>query len=368
MGMKKIYRRLLLGVAAFLPLGAQAQVTGGQSAFEFLRMSNSPHISALGGLAPSGLGEDVSFTFQNPGLLNPKYHNQLSLNYNIYYAGISIANLQYAYHVAPLNTDFGLGIQYLNYGAFDQTDLYGNKLGTLHAVDYSLNLSASRKYLERWRYGATLKLANSSLGGRSALAALMDVGIVYEDTANLLQIGLVAKNMGFILKKYNPENQAEPLPFDLQLGISKQLKNVPLRLFMVAHHLYEWDVRYDNPADVVDTDIFGDNDEDKKTKNYFVDKLFRHFNFGAEFIIAHRVTISGGYSHIRRSELGLNEAKGLAGFSFGIGIDLNKLNVHYARSYYATAGAYNEIGLNLQLNKFFGLGKKTEAWGWDKSY
>jgi len=367
--MKKLCAYFLLNAAVLLTAaGARAQVTGGQDAFEFLRMSNSPHVAALGGLAPAGMGNDVSFTLQNPGLLNPGYHNQLSLAYNIYYAGISIANLQYAYHVAPLKTDFSLGIQYLNYGSFDETDLFGNKMGILHAVDYAVNFSASRKYLERWRYGATLKIANSSLGGRSAMAALADVGIVYEDTANLIQVGLVAKNMGFIIKKYIPENQAEPLPFDLQLGLSKQLKNVPLRLFMVAHHLYQWNIRYDNPADVVSNSLLDDEDENTKEKNYFADKLFRHLNFGAELILAKRVTLSAAYSHIRRSELGIKETKGLAGFSFGLGVDLNKLNVRYARSYYATAGAYNEIGLSFQLNKLFGIGKKTAPWGWDKSY
>src|SRR6218665_2756963 len=164
---------------------ASGQVTGGQDAFEYLRMSNSPHVSALGGYVPASPDKDVAFTLQNPGLLNPSFHNQLSVNYNIYYAGIGIANLQYAYHVEPLKTDFSFGLQYLNYGSFQHTDIQGNNLGDISAADYSINLSASRKYLERWRYGATLKWAHSSLGDRSAMAVLADVGIVYEDTASL---------------------------------------------------------------------------------------------------------------------------------------------------------------------------------------
>lgn len=362
-GLVKITLTTLLTACATL---SQAQVTGGQYAFEFLRMSNSPHVSALGGFAPANPDKDVSLTLQNPGLLSPSFHNQLALSYNIYYAGIGIANLQYGYHVAPLKTDFSLGVQYLNYGKFDYTDIYGSNLGEINAVDYSINLSASRAYLQHWRYGATLKVAHSALGDRTAMAVLADVGIVYTDTANLLTIGLVAKNMGVTLKRYNPDNMAEPLPFDLQLGITKQLKNIPLRLFMVAHHLYEWDIRYNNPSDKV-ANIF-EPEAPQEERSYFADKLFRHLNFGAELILAKRVTISGAYNHLRRSELGLNEAKGLAGFSFGAGLDLNKLTVRYARSYLATAGAYNEIGLSFQLNKFFNIGKKTAPWGWDTSY
>lgn len=355
-------------VTGMVTKNSYAQVTGGQHAFSFLELSGSPHIAALGGIIPAGSLDDASFFTQNPALLNPKMHNQLSLNYNLYYAHIGVANLQYAYHVAPLKTDFGLGIQYLNYGKFDGTDIYGNQIGEVHAVDYSVNLSASRKYQEHWRYGATLKLAHSMLADRQATAALLDVGILYEDTANLWSFGIVAKNMGVTLKKYNVDLPEEPLPFDLQVGVSKQLRNLPLRIYFTGHHLYEWDIRYNNPADKVSKTIFGNEDSTENDKSYFADKLFRHINIGAELLIARRLTLNVGYSHLHRGELGTAEQKGLAGFSFGAGIDLNKFHISYTRSYLATAGAYNQIGLSLQLNRFFDIGKKTEAWGWDKTY
>lgn len=360
--------RLAIGLALTCSAFYQAsgQVTGGQDAFEYLRMSNSPHVSALGGYVPTSPDKDVSFTLQNPGLLNPSYHNQLALNYNIYYAGIGITNLQYAYHVEPLKTDFSIGLQYLNYGAFQHTDIQGNNLGDISAADYSINVSASRKYLERWRYGATLKWAHSNLGDRSAMAVVADVGIVYEDTASLFTFGAVAKNMGVMLKRYNPENPAEPLPFDLQIGVTKQLRNLPLRIYVIGHHLYEWDVRYNNPADKVTNSLVAETDTVEK--KYIVDKIFRHLNFGVELILGKRITISAAYNHLRRSELGVQDAKGMAGFSFGAGIDLNKIKVRYGRSYYGSAGAYNELGLSFQLNKFFNIGKKAEPWGWNKTY
>ncbi|MFT4062253.1 MAG: type IX secretion system protein PorQ [Edaphocola sp.] len=360
-------KSVLLGLAC-MGIGnvAGAQVNGGQHAFEYLRMSNSPHVSALGGLVPAA-GDDVSFALQNPGLLKPAYHNQLAANYNLYYAGIGIANLQYAYHVAPLNTNFGVGIQYLNYGNFTHTDAQGNDLGNVRATDYSMNFSASRQYTEHWRYGATVKWAHSFLADRSAMAVLADVGVVYEDTAKKWVVGIVAKNMGVMLKQYNPENDAEPLPFDLQIGVSKQLQNVPLRLFVAGHHLYEWNVRYDNPADKVSNNIFG-NEDTATDKKYIADKIFRHLNFGAELLLGKRLTVSAAYSHMRRSELAAGDAKGMAGFSFGVGLNLNKIHVRFARSYYATAGAYNELGFSFQLNKFFNIGNKAEPWGWNKSY
>jgi hypothetical protein len=352
-----------------VPLCGNAQVIGGRYAFEYLLMSNSPHISALGGMVPASNDADVAFTLQNPGLLQDKMHNQLAISYNNYYAGISIANLQYAYHVPQLKTTFGLGIQYLNYGKFNQTDLFGNILGEVRASDFSVNLSAARSYKQHWHYGATLKFAYSHLGDRNAFAMLADVGVTYVDTANLLVFGLVGKNMGVTLDRYNSGNTAEPLPFDLQLGISKQLKNVPLRFYMAAHHLYEWDIRYNNPADKVNENFFGMDDSNSvKEKSYFADKLFRHLNFGAELTLARRVTLTAAYSHLHRSELAASDKKGLAGFSLGVGVHLSKIQVRYSRSYYTTAGAYNEIGFAFQVNKFFGIGNKTEPWAWNASY
>src|SRR5581483_10211271 len=125
------------------------------------------------------------------------------------------------------------------------TNSIGNVIGDFHAVDYALTFGASRSYLEHWRYGADLKWANSSLYQFKGSAALVDVGINYYDTASLWDIRIVANNMGVMVKKYNPLNPAEPVPFDLQLGASKKFKHLPLRLIATVQHLYGWDIRYD---------------------------------------------------------------------------------------------------------------------------
>lgn len=345
---------------------AKAQGVGGIHAFEYLRMSNSPHVSALGGIAPANPEQDVSLALQNPSLYRPGLHNQLSVNYNIYYADIGVANLQYAYHVPKLNTTFGLAIQNVGYGKFQAADIYGTSLGEVRANDLSVNLSASRLYREHWRYGATLKYAHSVLADRSSSALLADVGVTYFDTTKKIYIGIVAKNMGVTLKKYNPQNGPEPLPFDLNIGITKEFQNIPLKVFVVAHHLYRWDIRYDNPADKKNN-IF-QNDSVVDTKSYFGDKLFRHLTLGGELTLGKRLGITVAYNHLRRAELSTNEQKGLAGFSFGAGLYLNKLQVHFARSYLATAGAYNEFGLNFSLDKLFKIGNKTEPWHWNNTY
>lgn len=312
--------------------------------------------------------QDISMGLQNPALMRPALHNELGLAYNSYYAGISVANLAYGYYLPKLSqTSLILGIQYLNYGNFDQTDYIGMVQGSVKASDFAVSLGASHVYKERWRYGAALKLAYSSYAGNIASGLMADVGISYTDTANLISVGATAKNMGFMLMHYTG-GTTEQLPFDLQLSISKRFAHLPLRLMATLHHLYEWDVRYNNPADLESNTLFGTPDSSSLTRPYFADKLFRHFIFAAELVPGNRLTLTVSYNHLQRSELALKDVKGLAGFAFGIGVNLNKFQVHYARSYYHIAGAYNEFGLSMNLGKITGIGRATERWGWDKEY
>lgn len=365
MQLNKYIATLLLCITQYV---AGAQTVGGRYAMEFLRLPNAPRISSLGGIAIAHPDNDISFVSQNPSLMRPGLHNQLGLNYNIYFAGIGIANLQYGYHLPKINTSFALGIQYLNYGNFIQTDASGNEIGSFHANDYTIGLTASRQYHKNWRYGTTFKWAHSMLYDKSASALLADVGVNYYDTASLWDLGIVAKNIGFTVKKYNPDNPAEPLPLDVQIGISKRFKHLPLRLMTTMHHLYEWDIRYDNPNDAQSSAVFNSNTDTTKKKSYFGDKLLRHFIFGTELTLAKRLTLGVAYNYLRRSEMLIKDKPALAGFSFGFSLNLNKIQVHYARSYYSIAGAYNEIGFNMQMNKLFSIGKWGNKVGWRDSY
>jgi hypothetical protein len=363
----QFFRHTAAAVLSLCCLSASAQVTGGQYAFEYLRMSNSPHVSALGGISVANPDDDISLALQNPSMMRPGLHNELQLNYNWYYAGIAVSNLAYGYNIPKLNTAFFFGLQYLNYGTIDNTDPVGNVNGTFHPVDYSMSLGASRKYLNHWRYGADIKYAHSSLYLGSAAAAMVDVGINYYDTSSMWDVGAVAKNMGVMVKKYTAGNN-EPIPFDLQLGVSKRFKHLPLRLFATLHHLYEWDIRYANPDDLNTVNALGQSDTIKDKGSHFGDKLFRHFIFGGELTFAKRVSLTVSYNDLQRRELVVSTKPGLAGFGFGVGIYLNKFQIHYGLTYYHVAGPYNELGITMALNKLMGFGHGGEKKHWNDEY
>src|SRR5204862_4952843 len=105
--------------------------------------------------------------------------------------------------------------------------------------DWVMQVSASRSYLQKWSYGASFKFISSNYGIYSSNGIAMDVGLLYTDTSNLIFASIVAKNMGYQLKKY-AGTEAEELPFDLQVGITKKLKNEPLTFSFTDHHLHQF--------------------------------------------------------------------------------------------------------------------------------
>ncbi len=361
-------KKLLVFLFAIATHISFAQVNGGEQIFQFLRLSQNPHITALGGISIINPSNDVMMSTGNPALLRPSFHTQLGFNYSFYYAKTKISNVYYAHYNPKIKTTFGVGLQYLNYGNFQLTDPIGNITNTSQATDYALSFSASKQYLERWRYGATIKLANSHLIDKKASALLVDLGVAYADTTNKIYVGAVIKNAGTTIRNYE-KGFSQPLPLDLQIGFMKKFKKAPFSISILAHHLTKWDIRYDNPADKINNQLlFSDSSTDTKTNTYFADKLFRHFIFALDINLGKRLEISAGYNHLRRSELSIADKKGMSGFSMGVGMYLNKFTVHYAQSYYHLAGSYHELGLSIRMNQLFGLGSNWTKINWSEKY
>jgi hypothetical protein len=232
-------------------------------------------------------------------------------------------------------------------------------LGTFRPVDWVMQISASRSYLEKWNYGAALKFINSDYGQYRSNGIAMDVGVLYSDSAKLINASILAKNMGFQLKKYEGTDP-DDLPFDLQAGITKRLKNAPFSFSVTAHHLHRFNMQYS------DTLFNNENGFTNGTaKKFSFNKLFDHFVFATTIYAGDKLEFMAGYNYLRRQELNIGSSgNGLNGFSMGVGVILDKLQIRYARAYYQNNTAYNQLGLNLTLNKYFGLGKFGERIGW----
>lgn len=335
------------------------QTLGGTAVFSFLKLSHTPQLTALGGANVSQPSNDAGLGFNNPALIQRGMHTQMNAVFNSYYAGITAYHLSLGYHHPGLNTNFLWGLHYLNYGNTIETDAAGNQLGRFRPTDWVIQAGASRQYREKWSYGGALKFINSNYGIYRSNGIAVDAGVYFKDSAKLLYVSVLAKNMGFQLKRYTGTDAAD-LPFDLQIGLTKRLENAPFSFSVTASHLHRFDISYNDTSFNIENGL--DNERGRK---FSFDKLFRHFVLASTIHIGDRLEVQVGYNHLRRKELNVgNTANGLNGFSLGAGVMLNKLTIRYARAHYQNNTAYNQLGLNLKLNEYFGLGKWGEKIHW----
>ena len=334
------------------PHGTNAQTLGGNTVYNFLKLSNTPQLTALGGINITNQTADIGLAFNNPALLRPAMHTQASMVFNSFYAGIRNYHLIAGFRNEPLKTTFAAGINYFSYGSVAETDMTGNVLGNMRPTDYVVQLSAARQYGERWHYGVTAKFIHSAYGIYRSSGIAMDVGIAYADSANLWQASLVARNMGAQLKQYAGSAPGD-LPFDLQLGISKRLAHAPVQFSLTFFQLHQFNTRYDDTLFNNEMGVA----QDSKEKKYIFDKFFRHVILAVQLYVGDKVEITAGYNYLRRKELNItNAGNGLNGFSLGVGVLFKKIQIRYARSYYQNNSSYNQFGLNLRLNDYFGSG------------
>jgi len=329
--------RGVLIITLFYSTLLRAQTIGGSSVYNFLKVPNTPQLSGLGGINISNISNDEGLTFNNPSLLRPEMNSQLNLVFNSLYAGIKNYHLSGAWHAKKIETNVAFGLQYFHYGTVPETDASGNMLGTFRPVDYVVQVSADRQYEKKWYYGMTLKFIHSNYGQYRSSGIAMDAAVAYMDSSSMLQVSLVAKNMGAQIKTY--ADTPEDLPFDLQLGITKRLSKAPIQFSLTAHHLHQFDIRYADTAE---------------SGKFTADKIFRHFVFATQIVLEKKVEITLAYNYLRRKELTVAEGSaGLNGFSLGLGVLFKKIQLRYARSYYTNNTAYNQLGLNLKMSDFF---------------
>ncbi len=330
---------------------ATAQVTGGHHVFQFLTLSPSARVTALGGVHLSVRDDDVALAALNPAALNPAMSGQVSLQHHLLLAGIRHSYAAYAHHVEAIGTTLHGAIQHIGYGDIPMADEFGNIQGQVRAAETAFALGAARALSPKWSLGLNVRFATSVLDMYRAAALSADVGVLYEDTARLFAAAAVVRNAGTQLRRY--QNESEDLPFDLQVAISKRLRYLPFRLSVIAHHLHQWDIRYDDPA-LRPTNVFGDVGGEP-SGNPAVDNFFRHLIFNGEFLLgrAESFRIRLGYNHLRRRELSVRGFRSLAGFSTGVSFRVSRLRVDFGYASYHIAGGTVHFGLSTNMRELF---------------
>lgn len=341
--MKKL---ILFVIAALICLLTFAQ-NGGEKTYKFLNIPTSARISALGGNNISHIDGDISFINSNPAMLTADMNNQFVLSYTNYVSDINLGYAIYARNFEKAGI-FSAGIQYLNYGKFYNTDECGEILGNFTAADYAINISYAYP-LKKFNFGGTLKTVVSDYWETSSFGFAIDLGATYKDTASLFSAGMVVKNLGFQVKKYN-KGVHEGLPIDIQLGITKKFRHAPFSISLTAIDLVNWSLRYDSAL----RNNYANTEDQKETflnkLGHAGDELMRHFVIGADINIGKVFYISLGYNYRRRSELALSTKGKIVGFSAGFGLTLKKFSIEYSYSSYHLSGSVNYVSLKINLD------------------
>lgn len=311
----------ILVAFSLLTLSMSAQES--TSAFNFLKLPTSSHVTALGGQNISAVNDDAGMGQTNPALLANVSDRTLSLNFMTYVADSKWMGGQFVKAFGERHTG-SISVNCLSYGKQDETDANGTVTGSFTPIDLSFNLGYSYLLSDRWSGGAALKYIYSSYAGYSAMAMAVDAGINYYNDESDFSASAVVKTVGVQLKKF--DDRRERLPYDVQLGITKGFDHAPIRLSLTMVDLTRWK----------SSDYYHPDDETLKVST----KILNHFVVGVDIIPSKNFYLSAGYNFRRAYELKAGGKAHGAGWTAGGGFEVKrfKAGISYAR-YHVSASS-----------------------------
>lgn len=332
-------------------ISANAQV-GGTSIYQQLNLSNSARTASLGGENISINDNDLNFVYQNPALLNDSMSNNFALNYSNYFSDINYGYMSYARNFKNIG-NFAIGFFNVNYGDFIEADETGEILGNFECKDYALNIAYSKKLADNFTAGVELKPLFSQYEKYNSFGLAFDLGANY--FKNGLSIALVANNIGTQIKPFVKGN-IEPMPFEIQAGISQKLKHAPFRFSVTLHNLQKYDLTYENPNAQDNYSSLVDDTTTTKGNSIgnIADNLMRHIVLGVELMPSKNFFVNFGYNYQVRQEMKISTRGSIVGLTWGFGIKISKFRISYANGIQHLAGHSNYFSITTNLNEFIG--------------
>jgi hypothetical protein len=292
---------------------------------------------------------DPTLAVYNPSLITQGIHNHLVLSFVDYYSDINYGFASYSRTLEKYGS-FMASLQFLDHGKFVSADETGQTYGEFSAGEYAFQLGWGRALDSSFSIGSNFKFLYSELEYFVASGLAVDVTGTYSKPSTGFTASLLARNIGRMLNTYVP-GQAEPLPFEIALGLSKRLKHVPLRYSILVTNLQKWDLTHDDPLEP-DTDPLTGEPIKENEFEVFADKLMRHFVVGAELSPSRNFSLRLGYNYQRRQDMKVATKLSTVGFSWGFGFRVSRFNFSYARSANHLAGSPNYITLSTNLSDF----------------
>lgn len=349
-------KKLFLIVLLFSTFVGFAQI-GGTNTYEFLNIPISARVGALGGNVIAVNDNDPTLSLSNPSLLNPEMSGMVTFSYLNYFSNINQGYVSYVKDFKKFGT-FSGGIKYINYGEFLETDESGNEYGTFSAAEYAFVFGWGKTIIDSTlSVGANLKPIYSDLYQYYSAGIAADLSATYTNYDNGFTAALLIKNIGTQFLTYNEGGEKEPLPFEIQAGISKKFKHIPFRLSVDIVQLQNWNLAYnDSLLETNNNTLLTDEQKSERNKTSMINETFRHLVFGGEFVPSKSFMVRFGFNYKRRTELALDNKPGLVGFSWGVGFRIKKFHISYGSARYHLAGSSNHFTITTNLSEYYRKG------------
>jgi len=313
----------------------------GDYVYQFLNLPYSVSAAGVGGNSVSSVEKDLNLSFHNPAILSTEMNNELAVGYMHYIADINVGSIAYAREINDRSI-WMAGVRYVNYGSMLWTTPEDEILGTTVARDLALTGTYSWMLSEQWRAGGNVSLIYSVLDEYTSAGIAVDLGLYYHEPENLISGGLVIKNLGAQIVSY--DGTYEPMPRDIQIGISKGLAHAPFRFTLTAQNLMNVKLPYLAGK--------GSSSADSSGYNGFVGTLFKHLLIGVEFIPTDNFLLSIGYNYRRVSELNVSQRTLFGGLSAGFSMYVKELRVGASFSKYHNSGSSLQMTLSMDMSRF----------------
>lgn len=288
-----------LGLSLLLCAGASAQ---GTTSFELLRSEVSSRGASMAG-AMTAMNTGVDGIYYNPASLGLMENHQTDISYLKHLLDIESGFLVYGQPVSKYG-GFAAGINYINYGVFEEATAYGELTGVKFRANDLLFMGGwGKKVTDRISVGLTGKYIRSAIYDQTASAVAFDAGCLLITPFDSAKVGIVVTNIGKAVDGYYEVK--EKLPLSYRIGASKKLAHLPMEIALQAEKF-------------TDSDLY--------------------LSAGGEFTISEIIKLRLGWSDRGADQKIGADNDFLAGFSAGFGLYVSGVYLDMS------AGSWGELG------------------------
>ncbi len=311
--MKIFSRTIILFIVVFVIIGPGVIYSADMAGFNFLRTHVSARASAMAG-AFIAIPGDVHAMLFNPAGMATINHRVASVTYLNHLLDFQSGFVGYAQPFRNYGV-LGVGINYMDYGTFNETDGNGEKYGTFGASSFVVSTAIGKEFFNGASAGIGFKYIRSEIERFTAQAYAVDVGLLYDvPFTEDLNIAVTVSNIGQATSAFIKTKEDMPLKY--AAGFSKKLAHLPLLLNVLVYKYVDFDFQ---------------------------------FALGGEFTLSPGLVLRLGYNSIGRDQRVDGDLDQVAGGSVGFGYQWKQFSLDYSLSSMGEIGSLNRLTFSASL-------------------